>query len=269
VGLGGTPFAKVATRRAVELAIAHRAELVAATLVDLGRYDDHGLYPTGAAAELMEWRDAQVRVTLDALEHAVFDFETACRKAGVSQRVLWETGEPLDQLVTAARYQDLVICGLRGLFDYGLMAEPKDSLVRLIRHGVQPILAAADEYRGIGRVMIAYSGSPESACAMKSFIQIGAWPRCELCIATFDRAPQRAESLLSSAAAYCRAHGYEPQLRHDTRPAKSAILECARDWRADLIVMGDGAHGVIARRILGDTLLHVVRNADRPLFLAH
>jgi nucleotide-binding universal stress UspA family protein len=37
----------------------------------------------------------------------------------------------------------------------------------------------------------------------------------------------------------------------------------------DLIVMGDGAHGTFARRVLGDTLLHVVRKADRPLFLTH
>ena len=33
--------------------------------------------------------------------------------------------------------------------------------------------------------------------------------------------------------------------------------------------MGDGAHNVIARKVLGDTLLEVVRQADRPLLLTH
>jgi len=269
VGLGGSPFSRTATRHAVELAAAHGAEVTAVTLMDLARFDASGFCMTGAAREMRAWDEERVRITRDALEEAVSVFETACEKADVTFHVHWESGDPLDQLVSAGRYHDLVICGLRGLFDYGITAHPRDSLVRLIRHGTQPILAVAEQYQKVDRVLVAYSGSPESARALRAFVQLRAWPRCELYVAAFDQDGSGAGELLSDAAAYCEAHGYKPQLHHSPHSPERAILETARRWPADLIVLGDGAHTVLARKILGDTLLHIVRQADRPLFLSH
>ena len=60
-----------------------------------------------------------------------------------------------------------------------------------------------------------------------------------------------------------------PSMHHADAPPERAILEQAADWDADLVVMGDGAHNVLSRSVLGDTLLDVVRQADRPLLLTH
>ena len=269
VGLGGSPFSRTATRHAVELATAHGAEVTAVTLMDPGSFDATGFHLTGAASEMKTWDQEQERISLDLLQDAVSAFEAACDEADVGYHVLWESGDPLDRLVSAARYHDLVVCGLRGLFDYGITAHPGDSIVRLIRHGAQPILAVAEEYRPVERVLVAYSGSPESARALRAFVQLRAWPGCELYLAAFDQHGSGAEELLSDAAGYCEAHGYTAQLHHSPESAVQGILETARQWPADLVVMGDGAHGVLARKVLGDTLLHVVRQADRPLFLTH
>jgi nucleotide-binding universal stress UspA family protein len=269
VGLGGSPYSGPATRHAVELATAHGAEVTAVTLMSLDGFDRSGFYLTGAARETKEWGDEQDQITQDALEEAVSELERACEEADVPYHVHWESGDPLDRLVSAGRYHDLVICGLRALFDYGITAHPRDSLVRLIRRGTQPILAVAEEYHPVRRVLVAYSGSPESARALRAFVQLGAWPRCELSVAAFGRDGPTADKLLSDVAAYCEPHGYTPRLHHSQRSPVEAILETARGWPADLIVMGDGAHGVLARKVLGDTLLHVVRQADRPLFLTH
>lgn len=269
VGLGGTPLAGTATRYAVELAAAHSAEVTAVTLMGLASFDGDGFYLTGVASEAKDWDDERDRLTRGALEEAVAAFERACEGADVPHRVLWESGDPLDRFVSTARYHDLVICGLRGLFDSGITAHPTDALVRLIRRGTQPILAVAEAHRRIRRVLIAYSGSPESARALRVFVQFRIWPGCELSIAAFGQDAAAADRLLTDAAAYCEAHGYTPRLHHGAKPPEHAILDAARAWAADLIVMGDGAHGVLARKILGDTLLHVVRQADRPLFLSH
>lgn len=269
VGLGGSPLSETATRYAVELAAAHSAEVTAVTLMGLASFDGDGFYLTGAASEVKEWDDQRDRLTQDGLEESVEAFERACMGADVPHRVLWESGDPLDRFVSTARYHDLVICGLRGLLDYGITAHPTDALVRLIRRGTQPILAVAEAHRRIRRVLIAYSGSPESARALRVFVQLRVWPGCELSVAAFGEDASAADRLLEDAAAYCEAHGYTPRLHHSPKPAVHAILETARAWAADLIVMGDGAHGVLARKILGDTLSHVVRQADRPLFLSH
>ncbi len=269
VGLGGSPLCGAATSHAVELAAAHGAELTAVTLMGLASFDGDGFYLTGAASEAKGWGDERDRLTQDALEETVAAFERACERADVPHRVLWESGDPLDRFASAARYHDLVVCGLRGLFDYGITAHPTDALVRLIRRGTQPIVAVAEAHRRIRRVLIAYSGSPESARALRVFVQFRLWPGCELSIAAFDEDERAADRLLADAAAYCEAHGYTPRLHHGAKPPEQAILDTARSWAADLIVMGDSAHGVLARKILGDTLLHVVREADRPLFLTH
>ncbi len=46
------------------------------------------------------------------------------------------------------------------------------------------------------------------------------------------------------------------------------LLEYAQEWQADILVMGSTNRGRLARLILGDTLLHTIRQAEIPLFLA-
>jgi len=50
--------------------------------------------------------------------------------------------------------------------------------------------------------------------------------------------------------------------------AKDLLLAAATLWQADMIVMGDSERSVWVRRILGDTLLDVLSQAEIPLFLA-
>jgi len=50
--------------------------------------------------------------------------------------------------------------------------------------------------------------------------------------------------------------------------AKDLLLDAATLWQADMIVMGSSARSVWVRRILGDTLLDVLSQAEIPLFLA-
>lgn len=80
--------------------------------------------------------------------------------------------------VTAAsadlvRYHDMCVVGLHGLFEHGVVPEPRDGLERLVSQGVRPILAVAEQYRPIRRVLVASSGSLESAKTFKHFVHSG------------------------------------------------------------------------------------------------
>ena len=46
------------------------------------------------------------------------------------------------------------------------------------------------------------------------------------------------------------------------------LLPEADSWPADLICVGSGARSLLLRRLFGDTALQLIRNSDRPLFLA-
>ncbi len=266
VGLAGTPYTKVAIRRAVELAQQQQAQITGVTVVDTTVFNRLALTRGGLASAMRE--HARLAITRDALDQSIAEFETACRDARVAGEVKQETGEPFELLISAARYHDLMIFGLRSVFEYDLALEPSDALAKLISGGVRPVLAISKEYRPIRRVLIAYSGSVESAKTMKRFVQFRLWPEAQLRIVTFGHEVNYAEQLVGEAADYCRAHGFEPEEAYVSKPPKDHLLPYATEWGADLIVVGNSAKSLMLRRIFGETALQVIQHADRPLFLA-
>jgi hypothetical protein len=90
------------------------------------------------------------------------------------------------------------------VFEYDFLGDsPESILIRLIGSGARPLIAVTDKFHSISRVMIAYSGSMESATAMKRFVQMRLWPDVELKIVTFHPSEDKAFELLREAEAYC------------------------------------------------------------------
>jgi len=269
LALGGTPFSHVAVRRGIELAQAHGASLVAVTILDTRYWQgDLGSFVSAShvahIAETRLWAAAQQRV-----DKVVAEFERACAAARVAFETQRPAEQPFDELTKLWRYCDLVVFGLRGLFDYNLVPEPESTIADLIRKGVRPILAVSSEYRPVRRVLVAYSGSTESAKAMKQFVQLRLWPQAQMNIACFGLKPAESDRLLADASSYCQSHGLNPQIEAVEAPARSELLPYARAMDADLIVMGDSFRHVLLRDLLGDTMSNLIRGADRPLFLSH
>ena len=153
------------------------------------------------------------------------------------------------------------------VFEHGVIDEPSDALVRLVTEGVRPILAVSGQYRPIRKVLVAYSGSMESARAMRAFVQSRLWPDATVRIVAFDKSADEARQLLGDAAEYCRAHGIEPQCEQAAGNPRDALLPyAARSRGADLIVIGNSARRLLMQRLFGETALAVMRRADRPIF---
>ena len=267
VALSGTPLTASAVRHALELAKAHHAEITGVTDIDLAKVAGIGPIPMGAGAAATELVEHRLQLTEQHVTESIEGFESACAEAGVSCSVVRETGNPYEKLISLWRYHDFTVAGLRGLFEYGIFHNPDDVLIQLIAKGVRPILAVARDYRPIRRVLVAYSGSMESAKALKQFVQLRLWPEITLKIVSFDREHDNADSLLDDAAAYCRLHGYEAEVQHLAGSPTRHLLEHADQCKTDLVVMGSSSRARIFQHLLGDTTLHAVRHAEIPLFL--
>ena len=268
VGLGSLDYARSATAKAIELSRAHDAKLTGVTLFDVDRLDDIDPIPIGAGQLARELKESRLEDASAIIRAAEDHFATSCQSAGIDYRVKRETGDPLESLVSLTRYHDLVICGLKSLFEHGVVDEPPDELARLVQEGVRPLLAVSDRDRAIKRVLIAYSGSMESAKTMRRFVHLRMWPDVKLRIVTFHEHQAAGEARLADAAEYCQIHGLDPETECVSQPPLDHLLPYADDWDADLIVLGNSAKSILLRRILGETALHVMRNAERPLFLA-
>lgn len=267
VGLGLEACAETATRYALEVAQRNAAELTGVTLIDTPALSHAGPAPIGAgvyAHRLSSERSAAAeRLTARLARH----FRDACESAAVDFEVRCEQGDPIAQLIAIARYHDLAIVGRDGLCEHGLIDEPPDGLVRLVGAGVRPMVVAPPEHRPIRRVLVAYSGSMESAKTLRRFVQLSLWPSAEVCIVHFGKRATDGERLLEDAARYCAAHRASVRTELRSEPARNALLPVAEELGCDLIVMGNSARSLLVRRLLGETMLRTVRDSDLPLFL--
>lgn len=268
VGLGGTEYTVSAINQAVALAMAHDAEVTGVSIIDEGRLTYSGPVPIGGGHYAHELAHDRLEKAKERGEWAERNFTEACRSAGVRHTILHEVGEPFTLLIDQSRYHDLMIFGLRSLFEYDLVPDPQDALVQLVQAGVRPLLAVSKGFYPVNKVLIAYSGSMESAKAMKRFVQMRLWPEAKLRIVTFEHSTDNGMQLVRNAADYCRAHGFDTEEAFMPDSAKDHLLPHAEAWGADLTVVGNSAKNMLLRHLFGETALHAIQNANRPLFLS-
>jgi nucleotide-binding universal stress UspA family protein len=270
VGLGTSRTATSVTDHAIDIARSCGAELVGLAVTDPLRLDWTGPRPMGvgvdvAAADLRRQRHEKAAADIAAAGDL---FATRCRAAGVAHRVSAETGDPFEIAADLVRYHDMCVFGLRGLFEHDVVPEPRDAIERLVSDGVRPILAVAEEYRPIRRVLVAYSGSLESAKTFKHFVHSGLYPEAPVRIVHFGDDGETAARRLEKAAGYFAAHGRSVETDHATGDAAKELIPYAQAWQADLIVAGNSAKNLLLRRIFGETALQLLRESPLPLYLA-
>lgn len=267
VGLGAESTGGATIQCALALAQRHQARLTAATIVDVDRLGRVGAMPlggSGAAQELREHRLAEAHL---ASEHLIAEFKAACTAAGVDHIVHQDDGHPIELMIAYARYHDLVVCSLQGLFSHGVVDEPHDEFIQLVTSGVRPIVVVPAEFRPVQRVLLTYSGSIESAKAIKRFVQLLPWAPAALRVVTFQRPPEEAATMLEEVTDYCRVHGLTVEVDAPADSPREHLLPYAAKWNADLIVMGGSVRRLLLRKLMGDTVLHALQHADRTLFL--
>lgn len=270
VGLGTSRNAGSVAQHAIEIARSSGAHLSGLAVTDAVRLDWTGPKPMGVgveevAADLRKQRHAHVAAEIAAAKE---QFAARCVAAGVSHEIDEEVGDPFEIAADLVRYHDMCVFGLRGLFEHGVVPEPRDALERLVADGVRPILAVPEDYRPIHRVLIAYSGSLESAKTFKHFVQSGIYPQAAIRVVCWSDDAAAARRRVEKAAAFIRAHGRRVDTDTVSGDPLRALLPYALEWKADLIVAGNSAKNLIVRRLFGETALQLIRESPLPLYLA-
>lgn len=271
VALGGTEYTLVAIDTAVALAKKHDAELTGVTVMNTERLRRIGPVPMGAGDIAQQLRDERVSMSREAAEIVVSRFEQACQEAGVKHRVLREEhDETAHFLIQLSRYHDLAIIGLKAAFDYGIERvgeDPAKLLDRIITGGVRPIIAVPKTPFEAKRALVAYSGSMESARTLRHFLNSDPWPGVETRVVTFGKDNEENQTLLADAVAYCASHGREVEAEVIDASPNQGLLDEADRWNADVIVLGNSHKSLLMRRVLGETVLHIVQHSEKALFL--
>lgn len=255
-------------RYSTEIAKRCSAEVTAISVTDIERLRNVGPVAIGGGtfandlvSERIEMNDKAILQSLDILTRL-------CDEAEVPCHVVRAGGSPYKKLLDASRYHDLMVFGLRGLFEHGVIGEPPNELVQLIESGVHPVLAVGPNYRPVHRVLVAYSGSVESAKTVRNFIHLDLWPDAEVKVIHVGDSEDSGHALLTDISEYFAAHGRKVETELMEGSPNEVVLKQAGEWDAELIVVGNSAKSLIRRRVFGETALVAIRDSELPLFLS-
>ena len=268
VGIADKTYSTAATRHAIEFAKICDAKLTSVSILDADTLFNVGPVALGGGSAAKELREERLEHAREIIEEAQNAFIELCDEAGVTYDVVRETGDPLTEFIDASRYHDMVVVGLHRLFEHGVVDDAPDNLIKLVSSGVRPMFAVSSTFHHVNRILVAYSGSIESARTLRGFAQHRfLWPDTKVRIVTFGSDESKHPSRLQDAQDYLRSHGIDADVEFVNKSSK-ALLSYAEDWNADLIVMGNSAKNLLRRRIFGEVALKTIREAKIPLFLS-
>ncbi|HAA91649.1 MAG: hypothetical protein CMM48_13395 [Rhodospirillaceae bacterium] len=265
IGIAGTPAMTIMAKNAIDLAQRNDAAIHVVSVVDLEpparTVSLGGAKPGGSSNKIRQ--NAQ---------KGIEEIEAMCSDNNVPFKYIDSDADPVDSVVDAWRYADLVMLGLQSWFKREVIEKPDDVLLKLLMKGVRPIIAFPEEVIEVKKVLIAYSGSPESAFAMKRFVHLNMWENMEINLATFGKSSILAEQLLGEAEAYCRDHGFDPKVEAvdgDMTDPGNTVEAHAEKVGADIIVLGSGYNSALFKSSFSSTTIQLIKNSPRALFMSH
>ncbi len=192
-----------------------------------------------------------------------------------AEAALKHDGPTLSFASIAGREEDVVAQQSR-LYDIAVVPHPEadedvsssDALHAVLFDSGRPVLIApriAPEAIG-NRICIAWNGTAESAAAVAAALP---WlHRAQAIRILYADEYQRRGPTAEGIQAYLRWHEIQAEtalFKPQTREVGAGLLGAARDFGADLLVMGAYSHSRLRQLILGGVTRHVLENADIPV----
>jgi nucleotide-binding universal stress UspA family protein len=268
VTLDDSPFTDVAVKHAIELGKFHNAEITGITIIHVKKLQNVGPVSIGGGYYAKRLGQFRLAKTITHIDQIISKFESSISESGVNYLVERGKGNPLRFMASYARNQDLVVTGLRNVFDYGVVSESKNLLYRMVRAGVGPIYAVGTKFHPVHKVLVVYDKGMNSSSALNKFLQLQLWPDMSMRVVYFDGEDEKSRMLLLDAARDCSAQGFNAECQSMEGPTKTQLFKHAAEWGADLIVLGKSSRSFPTTRVFGDIMMWAIQHSEKALFLA-
>lgn len=275
--------AETALKAAIAIARRHRAHIDALHIRQRPNVPAGGYYPVGVIfvdehlaelKEALEAEAAKMKGVFDRVMKAegVAIVASAAHRDDAGATASWRDQQgilPFD-LSAAARVSDLVVFGRED----GELKYPDANLIEeaIFQSGGPVLIAPQGKLeRTPRRILIAWNGGREAARALAAAMPLFEETDAALVLSVGSipsdlEGPEKAAELL-------RLHGVKAEARRrspeDGGAAEDDLLAAAREWKADLVVMGAYSHSRWRELVLGGFTRKLLRQAEFPLFLAH
>lgn len=196
------------------------------------------------------------------------EFARRCAEAGVSGSLAVDVGAVGRSIRARSRWADLVALQIKYPPGPTPIARLTSSLRAIIRGSLRPVLTVPKAALTLGRLLLAYDGTPKSdeALYMATYLA-GRWRR-PLTVATISEDGHTVEGARLRARAYLLDHGVaDASFVSEIGPAGPTIVAVAERVGVDLIVMGGYGRDPLSDIVLGSSVEAVLRARSLPTLI--
>jgi nucleotide-binding universal stress UspA family protein len=189
-----------------------------------------------------------------------------------------QEGVPFQRIIEDMKYHDLAVTGREPHFFYNRSDQETDTLARMVKKGMAPVLVCGTEFKEVdGPIILAYDGSDPAARVIHWFAQqrpYGTDIPIYLCtVPESDSKEDRDEAdlLLRLMGKFLKAHGFEDRHFRITEAGTPSeqIIKLADEVDAKLIVAGAHSVSAVQRLAFGSTTHDLLTESPIPLLLHH
>lgn len=274
----GSPYSQTALRYARYLADAMGLRVKVLFVEDVrhtqgplmtGYYGPVGMAPSPAYPAFY---DDLVKAVKDQGRRAIAEARAVFQGSPANVEYLIREGIVRDCILSEAQTTDLLCLGRRGEHSEWEGDELGNTVGRVLRKSIRPVLVTPKDFRPIARMLVAYDGSQGANRSLRAALALASDHQLPMLIATvapktgdrsrFELALAQARELASAwkdVAAECRL------LEGDE--TERTLTDLAAAENCDLIVMGAYGESRIREWLLGSTTTGVLARTDHPVLL--
>jgi nucleotide-binding universal stress UspA family protein len=234
-----------------------------------GYYGPVGMAPSPAYPSFYDDLIKAVRAQRD---RAIKQAQTIFEGSGIQVEYLTREGIVHLAIIEEARSADMIFLGRRGEHSEWSDEPLGTTVQRVLRRSMRPVLVTAGPLRDLGRVLVAYDGSPPANRTLRAVLTLAERGNLPLTIVTVahdenhrDESQRTQDEARELAAAYHQVSSdFRLLIGHD-HPA--ALLEQAVDSDCQLIAMGAYGRSRLREWLLGSTTTTILERSPLPILL--
>ena len=271
VGLDGSAYSAAAVELGIRWAQHTGAVLVALGIIDAPTICKPQPVPLGASAYKVHHDATLLEDARHKVEQLLQDCVQRCTEAGVTCRILQDTGLPSEHILLEAQQYDLIMLGQHTFFHFETQDTPDDTLAVVVKQSPCPVVAVPETLPEGRAVLIAYDGSPHATRALHMFQALGLASAYDVHVVCVDAHQEKAHLCVEHAVTFLQWHNVVAQahaLATSESPAH-ALLQYVHQVQAGLLVMGSSSRSPLREFFGGSVTRTMLRDSPVPLFLYH
>jgi len=202
-------------------------------------------------------------------EELRLSFEKRCQDESVDGEFTLEMGEIAETILKRAAWVDLVVVSLTHPPEQQPLKRLGVGFTLLIQRCSRPMLIVPDRAESqMDRILLAYDGSPKANEALFVAAYLSSQWSAELVVVTVET-KYTPKTALDNARAYLENHGVNNNVTYLLRPKPigDSLLEVAREYKSNLLIMGGFGFRPVLNMVLGSTVDQILREFRQPILI--